>query len=115
MSQKELVIFLHSLKGQSESLYALALVQALQIMRVSEVAAMKWANVNFDEKNYTVREHVRWNRITGEVPEIVGGTKTLKPGMRYVSPLRRDAVEILKVLYEHLVANGRKEDFEGLV
>lgn len=91
--QKWLVI----LKTGSPLYYALALVQTRQLLRISEVCAMKWSNLN---RNYRLCEHVIWPRVGGRPAEIVLGTKNMRGGEVHHLPLWQDVVEVLRELQE---------------
>lgn len=98
MYDEELAAWLTELKKDSFLFYALAVVQVSQVLRVSEVSAMKWSNLNLSHREYTVAEHVIWPRINGEPPEILPGTKTNKLGEVFNSFLQIEAVNILTEL-----------------
>ncbi len=98
MYEEELEIWLKELKKESFLFYAMAVVQVSQVLRVSEVAAMKWSNLNLSHRNYAVSEHVIWPRLNGEPPELLPGTKTNKSGEVFNSFLQIEAVQVLTEL-----------------
>lgn len=106
MYAEELEIWLAELKKNSFLFYAMAVVQISQVFRVSEVAAMKWSNLNLEHREYTVSEHVIWPRVNGEPPELLPGTKTHRSGEVFSSFLQLEAVEVLT----ELKANAGKSD-----
>lgn len=105
MYDTELNDWLNELKKESFLFYALAVVQVNQVLRVSEVCAMKWSNLNLDHRDYSVAEHVIWPRVNGAPPEILPGTKTNKSGEIFKSFLQLESVKALAALKE-LSHNG---------
>ena len=76
-------------------------MQVYQVLRVSEVCAMKWSNLNFEHREYSVSEHVIWPRVNGQPPEVIAGTKTNKSGEVFKSFLQRESLEALSLLNRH--------------
>ncbi|MES2802579.1 MAG: tyrosine-type recombinase/integrase [Bdellovibrionota bacterium] len=104
MYPEELELWLSELKKDNFLYYVMALVQVHQVLRVSEVAAMRWSNLNLEHREYTVAEHVIWPRINGAPPELLPGTKTNKSGEVFKSFLQQESVvclsEIRNVAYK---------------
>jgi len=95
MYDHELSRWLEELKKESFLYYSMALVQVHQVLRVSEVCAMKWSNLCLPQREYTVVEHVIWPRVNGMLPEILPGTKTNRNGESFVSFLQQESVTVL--------------------
>ncbi len=95
MSGEELERWLQILKSDSLFFWALALTQVRQILRISEVSAMKWSNLELKSRAYRVSEHMTWPRVLGQAPEIVPGTKTNKSGESFSIYLREEVVAAL--------------------
>ena len=106
MYDDELAAWLLEIKKESFLFYVMATVQVHQVLRVSEVSAMKWSNLNLNHREYSVAEHVIWPRVNGAPPEILSGTKTNKSGEVFKSFLQRESVEALS----DLLALGMKSD-----
>ncbi|MFZ3229845.1 MAG: tyrosine-type recombinase/integrase [Pseudobdellovibrio sp.] len=100
MYDEELALWLKEVKKESYLFYVMAVVQVHQVLRVSEVCAMKWSNLNLVHREYTVAEHVIWPRVNGASAEILPGTKTNKSGEVFKSFLQRESVEALTALAE---------------
>ncbi len=98
MTEEELETWLLALKFENPTIWALALTQTRQILRVSEVAAMKWSNLDWRNRNYVITEHVFWPRISGGKAKLLPGTKTNKAGEIFNSPLREDVLQVLRDL-----------------
>lgn len=101
MYEEELQAWLAELKKDSLLFYVMAVVQVYQVLRVSEVCAMKWSNLNFEHREYSVSEHVIWPRVNGQPPEVIAGTKTNKSGEVFKSFLQRESLEALSLLNRH--------------
>ncbi len=76
LSEAELSTWLNALRTWDPLFYALAFVQVAQALRVSEVAAMKWNNLDLSIGRYEIREHLVWPRVGGRPPALHQGTKT---------------------------------------
>lgn len=98
MYDEELKIWLAELKKESFLFYAMAVVQIHQVLRVSEVCAMKWSNLNIAHREYAVAEHVIWPRVNGAPAEILPGTKTNKSGEIFKSFLQLESIKVLNEL-----------------
>lgn len=101
MTDDEAGLFLDELKKDHLLFYALAVTQMKQMMRVSEVCAMKWKNLNVKNRTYTLCEHVIWPRIKGAKPYVEGGTKNIESGEGVELNLFREVVEILAQVRRH--------------
>jgi integrase len=100
MYEEEFLRWFDELKKDGFLFYALAVVQVHQVLRVSEVCAMKWSNLNLERREYAVAEHVIWPRVNGALPEILPGTKTNKTGEVFKSFLQMESVQALAALQE---------------
>jgi integrase len=100
MTSEEYQRWLAVLKVDSPLYYALALVQTRQLLRVSEVCAMKWSNLDLQNRSYRLCEHVIWPRVGGKSAEIALGTKNMRAGEIHHLPLRQDVAGILSELKE---------------
>lgn len=98
MYPEELELWLAELKKDNFLFYVMALVQVHQVLRVSEVAAMKWSNLNLEHREYTLTEHVIWPRVNGAPPELAPGTKTNKNGEVFKSFLQQESLSALSEL-----------------
>jgi integrase len=98
MYPEELELWLNELKKDNFLFYVMALVQVSQVLRVSEVAAMKWSNLNLQHREYTVAEHIIWPRLNGAPPELLAGTKTNKTGVAFKSFLQAESLIALTEL-----------------
>ncbi len=97
LSDFELDRWLEALKKMTHPIYhAMATVQVFQALRVSEVCAMKWSNLDLNKGRYEIREHVIWPRVGGLKPQLVPGTKTRTDW--YAIPLWEDVQKVLKSL-----------------
>lgn len=101
MTQEEYVRWLSILKHNAPMYYALALVQTRQLLRISEVCAMKWSNLDLHNRTYRLCEHVIWPRVGGKPPEIILGTKNMRGGEVHHLPLRQDVTEILREMKDN--------------
>lgn len=100
MYDEELEAWLAELKSHSPLYCAMAVVQVNQVLRVSEVCAMKWTNLNLEHREYNVAEHVIWPRKDGAPPEILPGTKTNRSGEIFKSFLQQASVTALTLLQD---------------
>ncbi len=98
MTLEEFDKWLSILKNHSMLFWALALAQQKQILRISEVSAMKWSNLDIARRTYRVTEHLIWPRVNGRIPEFVPGTKTNKSGEAFNSYLRLEVMHALREL-----------------
>ena len=98
MSAEELERWLQILKSDSVFFWALALTQVRQILRISEVASMKWSNLELKTRSYRVSEHMTWPRVKGQAPAILPGTKTNKSGELFTIYLREEVLSALTEL-----------------
>jgi integrase len=101
MTDDEASSFLAEIKKEGSVFYALALTQIRQMMRISEVCAMKWKNLNFKNRSYTLCEHMIWPRIGGALPYIGAGTKNVKGGEGFELNLFREVAEALREIPKH--------------
>ena len=98
MSSDEYQRWLSCLKAEAPLFYVLAVVQTRQLLRISEVCAMKWSNLDLANRTYRLCEHIIWPRVGGRLPEIHSGTKNMKSGEVHHLPLRQDVIEVLSEL-----------------
>ncbi len=98
MTGEESELWLDTMKRVSPDFYIAALVQIRQLLRVSEVFAMKWSNLDLKNRTYKMSEHVLWPRVKGSPPKIVGGTKNMKTGEYYDMPLRSEVIDLLSCM-----------------
>ncbi|WP_374000319.1 tyrosine-type recombinase/integrase [Bdellovibrio bacteriovorus] len=98
MTDDETTLFLDQLRKDSYLFYVLAFVQLKQMLRVSEVTAMKWRNLNVNEKVYDLCEHITWPRIKEMLSEVTPGTKNLRAGSIYTLNLFTDVAELISTL-----------------
>lgn len=96
----EYLCFLEKLKQYSSMFWALAVTQQSQVLRISEAAAMKWSNLDLNNRTYKVTDHVLWARVRGNKTYISPGTKTNRSGETFNSPLRQVTMTALKELEE---------------
>ena len=115
MYDEELKKWFQELKSDSYLFYAMAVVQVSQILRISEVAAMKWSNLCLEHREYSLAEHVIWPRHNGESPEIVPGTKTNRSGEILKSFLRQESVEVLSLLKSQGIKSDLVFTFDGSI
>jgi integrase len=101
MTEEESESFLRQIKKEGFVFYVLALTQMRQMMRVSEVCAMKWKHLNVKDRSYTLCDHMIWPRIGGAVPYIGSGTKNVKGGEGFELNLFREVVEALNQIPKH--------------
>lgn len=101
MTNSELATWMEELREYSDVFAALAWTQVRQILRVSEVCAMKWSNLDLASRAYRVCEHALWTRQRGDEVKIVPGTKTLKAGDSYTTYLRADVAALLSQIPKH--------------
>ncbi len=92
----EYLSFLEKIREHSVMFWALAVTQQAQVLRIGEAAAMKWSNLDLDNRTYRVSEHVIWGRAAGKKAYLLGGTKTNKAGETFYSPLRQLTIEAIK-------------------
>ncbi len=100
MYDEEIVAWLNELKQGNPLYYFLAVVQIYQVLRVSEVCAMKWSKLNLAHRDYIVSEHVIWPRVNGAPAEILPGTKTNTSGEVFSTFLQAESVEALSSVLE---------------
>lgn len=93
--------WLQALKIVAPEMYAAGFIQLNQVLRISELAAMKWTNLNVAHRTYRMCEHVIWPRVHGASPQILLGTKTMKAGQHFDIPLRDEVIELLQTLSRH--------------
>lgn len=99
MREREVKVFLEELRKQSEFYFAIAVTQMSQIMRVSEVCAMKYSNLDERNRAYRLAEHVIWPRKDGRPPYLVPGTKSSVN--ESVLPLRQETLDALRLVPKH--------------
>lgn len=102
MTEDETKAFLGALKQEGELYFAIGAVQIMQLMRISEVLAMKWSNLDVKNRQYHLCEHVVWERIGGVKPRIEPGTKTIKSGDVYTINLFQYCVELIQSIKSHI-------------
>ncbi|WP_374030000.1 tyrosine-type recombinase/integrase [Bdellovibrio bacteriovorus] len=98
MTDDETTLFLSHLRKDSYLFYVLAFVQLKQMLRISEVTAMKWRNLNVTEKVYDLCEHITWPRIKDMLSEVTPGTKNLRAGSIYTLNLFTEVAELISTL-----------------
>jgi integrase len=76
LSEEELSAWFAALQTGNPLYYSLAFVQLSQALRVSEVCAMKWSNLDLANRRYEIREHVIWPRVGGRPAKLLPGTKS---------------------------------------
>ena len=108
LTSRELSRFLKALKILHPEVYDMAVVQNFQILRISEVVAMKWKHYNSKDKAYNFCESVDFVSSEGYTPKVKSGMKNLKAGMFLVKPLR-------KKVYQTLDRLKRKRDKRTLI
>ncbi|MGE0526767.1 MAG: tyrosine-type recombinase/integrase [Bdellovibrionales bacterium] len=96
LSDDELTKWLTALKQADPLFYAMAVVQVYQVLRVSEVCAMRWSNLDLPNGRYHIREHVLWPRVGGKPPSLAVGTKTTMDS--YWVPLWTEVQAVLSTL-----------------
>lgn len=100
MYDEEVTAWLNELKQGKPLYYFLAVVQIYQVLRVSEVCAMKWSNLNLEHRDYIVSEHVIWPRVNGAPAEILPGTKTNTSGEVFSTFLQAQSLQALNAILE---------------
>lgn len=70
-------------------------------MRISEVAAMKWSNLEVKDRVYNLCEHAVWPRIQGRAAYVALGTKNIEPGEVYQLNLFQEVIDVLTTLRRH--------------
>lgn len=98
MTEDETKAFLKALHEEGELYFTIGAVQIMQLMRISEVLAMKWSNLDKKNKQYHLCEHVVWERVGGVKPRIDAGTKTIKAGDVYTINLFQYCIELIEKL-----------------
>lgn len=101
MTEDETRAFLMALREEGELYFAIGAVQIIQLMRISEVLAMKWSNLDIKNKQYHLCEHVVWERVGGIKPRLEPGTKTIRAGEVYTLNLFQEAISIMEHLGRH--------------
>lgn len=96
MTDTEYEKWLIALREDHPLFFAMALIQTRQLLRVSEVCAMKWSNLDLANRTYRLCEHVIWPRVNGQPPEIIPGTKNMRAGEVHHLPLRQDVTNLLR-------------------
>jgi|GEM_PF-4855852 len=81
------------LKATNPLFHAIAFVQISQALRISEVCAMKWSNLDMTAGRYEICEHVLWPRVQGKQAKLAPGTKTTLQS--YWIPLWEDVQMVL--------------------
>lgn len=76
LSDLELETWFQVLRQDDPLFYAMAITQVFQALRVSEICAMKWSNLDAAGGRYQMREHVIWPRVGGRPPKLLPGTKS---------------------------------------
>ncbi len=94
MQDKQVELFLETFRTKSPNYFPIAFVQMNQILRISEVCAMKHSNLDLENGTYKLSEHVIWPRVDGREPYIASGTKNMLGETEI--PLRSEVVEILR-------------------
>lgn len=98
MRTDECRTWLRHLRDDSPLFFAMAVVQIRQVLRVSEVAAMKWRYLDLNSKTYRLCEHAIWPRLANQPARIEPGTKNLRPGDSRVLHLWKEICELLAEL-----------------
>lgn len=100
MTEEETKAFLMALRTEGDLFYTIAAIQIMQLMRISEVLAMRWSNLDNKNKQYHLCEHVVWERVGGVKPRIEPGTKTIRAGEVYTINLFQEGIKLIENL-EH--------------
>lgn len=106
VSREEKVKLMEKIKNSSNPVrYAVALAFCTG-MRVGELAALKWSDINFNENIVTIRNSEKYNRLTKEF--VISTTKNEK--IRII-PLTSKMREILDVNKKEAIKNGYAGEF----
>lgn len=105
MTEDETKAFLAALYEEGELYFAIGAVQIMQLMRISEVLAMRWSHLDIKNRQYHLCEHVVWERVGGVKPRIEPGTKTIKAGDVYTINLFRYSLELIQSIKVHSDSN----------
>ena len=106
MSREEKVKLMEKIKNSSNPVrYAVALAFCTG-MRVGELAALKWSDINFNENIVTIRNSEKYNRLTKEF--VISTTKNEK--IRII-PLTSKMREILDENKKEAIKNGYAGEF----
>lgn len=97
MLPEEKEAFLMKIREQSQMLYVFASIQISQILRISEVAGMKYSNLDAENLSYRINEHVVWLRKAQSRPKLKPGMKNLKRVSSTI-PLRKWTAELIRTL-----------------
>lgn len=98
MTPEECELWFQTLRRVAPEFVDPAITQVDELLRVSEVFAMKWDNYDKAKGVYRVCEHVVWDRTRNGEANIESGTKNLKAGEYYDVPLRHRVIELLEKL-----------------
>lgn len=101
MTEDETKAFLSALREEGELYFVIAAIQIMQLMRISEVLAMRWSNLDAKNNQYHLCEHVVWERLGGVKPRLEAGTKTIKAGEVYTINLFQQSVALISSLVRH--------------
>lgn len=94
----ELRKFLTSLKKVAPYFYPMALIQVLQVKRISEIAGMEWEFFDKRAKTYNFCKMVEFLQLKGQIPKLRLGRKNMAEGECDYQPLRSEVFKELERL-----------------
>ena len=97
--EEQIKLMTYARKKMNKSVYAraISLMGRLDI-RMGEVKAMRWSDINWDDKSIYVHDEIVPRKVNGEIKEIsVGHTKSRKKSGNRYQPLTPQAIEVLKI------------------
>lgn len=99
LSVRETNRFLKELKKVAPHFFEIALIQILQVKRISEVAGMEWEFFDRGQKTYNFCKMVEFIQVKGKDQALLRfGKKNMEAGEYDLQPLRKQVYEALEKL-----------------
>jgi integrase len=115
MTPEQFELWTEALRAQGNGLMkeTIARTQRSGALRISEVAAIHWEDIDWDNRTINVHGSVMWPRCDGRGPEIKEGFKN---GDEKIIPISPDAYRLLRALFDQrtgiLVFNENERPLE---